>query len=309
MPHTKDTESRRRLVEFAEANGGALSRKQARTLGVAARSLRSEIDRGRLLAAGRALRVVGAPPDTRARWVMALANSSPTCALDGVTSLNAWGLEHFDDVAIHLGGPQGARVDRSPDVRFHCQRRWLAEDVVELHGLRCIRPDVAAVNAALWLPTVRAASTLLAMTCQQDVCDPKELLLVARRLPGRLRRSKDVLAVIDEICGGSESINELDFARACRRHGLPEPDRQQALRSPSGLWYLDVEFTKYGVHVEIHGVHHRRPDRAYQDDLKSNEVAISDGLSLRVPSSAIRDEEDAPYEQLARALRKNGWPG
>ena len=63
------------------------------------------------------------------------------------------------------------------------------------------------------------------------------------------------------------------------------------------------------MHVEIHGVHHRGSDRAYQDDLKSNEVAISDGLSLRVPSSAIRDDEDAPVEQLARALRKNGWPG
>ncbi len=307
MAYRRDIEARRGMVEFAEQNGGVLSRHDARSLGVSDTAIRSEVDAGRLKADGRALRVVGAPPNERGAMVMALANAAPTCALDGITGLRAFGLEHFDDDMIHLGGPRNARAATSDRVRFHPQRRWNPDDVTVVHGLRCVRPDVAVLNGALWLPTLRAAATLLTMAAQQHLVDPDELRAAARNLPQRLRRTRDITSLIAELDQGIQSINELDFARGCRARGLPEPTRQQQLRSPSGLWYLDVEFEPYGVHVEINGIQHRLADRAHLDDLKSNETALRDGVPLRFSSLAVREDDDAIYAQLTRALRLRGW--
>jgi hypothetical protein len=114
-----------------------------------------------------------------------------------------------------------------------------------------------------------------------------------------------VLAVAD-IAGGSQALSEIDFVRLCRRHGLPEPQRQQVRREPSGRRrYLDASWRRRDgrlVVAEVDGALHLIVKQWWDDQLRQNELALADALVLRYPSVIVRTREDLIANQLRRAL-------
>ena len=306
MGTAKNLDARRRAVRVAEDQDGVLTRADAARLGMDAQAIRKERAQGRVVVDGRAIRVVGQQLSERGEWRRLLSNSSPDCALDGLTALRFFGLENFDDGQVHVSAARGAKVRRRRDSCVHVLRCWDPVDVVQLDGLRLVVPEIAAVRAARWAISDRAAATVLAMSVQQRLIRAEDLRQPAASLP-RHRRNSFIRALVDEIAGGCEALGEIDFARECRRRGLPEPVRQQVLKRPGGRWFLDVRWPEFGVVVEVDGVQHQLPERATSDALKQNESTLRDDRVLKFTTLAVRTGADEFYEQLARALRAGGW--
>lgn len=272
-----------------------------------AHRLQREIDAGRWEVVRRSITIVGAPMNERSTWRLALSSASPRAALDGVTALRCAGLSGFEDT-IHVSVPRGARVERSAAVRIHHLRDF-DEDDVQAVDLRRVRPALAALRAATWAVTERAAYTVLAMAVQQRIVGAAELDASLGRLPQHRRRSKAIAGAVVEIGGGAEALGELDFAQLCRRHGLPRPSRQDRLQRPSGVFYTDARFAAYGVVVEIDGIQHLTVAQARQDHRKHNELQLSGDVVLRVLGAELRCDPEPFMRQLQRALASRGWAG
>ncbi len=104
----------------------------------------------------------------------------------------------------------------------------------------------------------------------------------------RSRRRALLDTVIRDVCDGAHSLGELDFARMCRRAGLPPPTRQAVRTGPGGRVYLDVAWEDIGLVVEIDGGHHALALNPVDDALRQNEVTLSADLVLRIPVLGLR---------------------
>src|SRR6476660_1438168 len=90
--------------ELAERQGGVVSRRQLRSLGITHDHIRNEVVAQRWAAVGRqAVAVHRGPLPIEARaWSAVWDVGERIAALDGVTSLVASGLVGFDEAALHL---------------------------------------------------------------------------------------------------------------------------------------------------------------------------------------------------------------
>lgn len=111
------------------------------------------------------------------------------------------------------------------------------------------------------------------------------------------------------VCDGAHALGELDFARACRRHGLPEPTRQAVRRTNQGLIYLDVWFDDYGVHAEINGAQHYQGLGPVADARRRNDRTLASDLTIEIPVLGLLVDEAGFLAQVSEALRQRGWGG
>lgn len=309
----EDRSAARRQAKYAARRlaaeqGGVLIRSQLADLGVTEAMLRAELDAGRWERLGRScVTVHGIAVAPQGYWRAALAHSCAAAALDGVTALQAAGLRGFTDRVVHVSVPRGSRGSRLSFVRVH-ELRALDEDHIVKSGLRRVRPAVAAARAAVWLPSARAAATLMAMSVQQRVVDSGLLVTAVRELPGNARRSL-ASQLADDIHRGAHSLAELDFAACCRRYGLPQPDRQVVRRRPGGNAYLDVHWENYRLTVEIDGSQHFLAEKHDADLLRHNDLALGGDMVLRISVLGLRILETDYLRQVAAGLRAGGWQG
>jgi hypothetical protein len=88
---------------------------------------------------------------------------------------------------------------------------------------------------------------------------------------------------VADAAGGAESIAEVDFARLCRRHGLPEPSRQAVRVDAAGRRrYRDAYFDRWRLQVEIDGSHHMQVNSWYADMRQHNEITIAGELRTTI---------------------------
>lgn len=118
-------------------------------------------------------------------------------------------------------------------------------------------------HAAAWARTDREAAFVVISALQQRLAEAGRLIAVAQGNRS-LHRRRLIIRCAREYSDGIQSLNELDFARICRRYGLPEPMRQTIRYDKAGKCrWIDVEFTtEVGrtVLVEVEGLHHLDPD-------------------------------------------------
>jgi len=234
----------------------------------------------------------------------AVFEAGPRAQLDGVSALWAAGLEGFTSDRIRVSVPRGARVRRARGLDIHQTRRWDAGDAVT-GGIPRTPPAVAAVRAALWAASDRQAALLLTMTAQQRLATVEALGVAALRIR-RDRRRRLLHRVILDLAGGAQSLGEQDFARECRRRGLPEPTRQAIRRGRDGRYYLDVAWEQWGVVVEIDGIHHLWASHVVTDALRQNDLTLQDSIVLRLPLLGLRVSPDSFFAQIEEALRRRG---
>lgn len=297
---------RTRAESLAGEQDGVISRRQLYALGVPRWQTRAQVRARRWRAHGRqTIAVHTGPLGETARLWSATFEAGTRGVLDGASALVAAGLKGYRPHLIRVSVPRGARVFRSPGVDVRQTRRLKSSDIVEF-GIPRVRPEIAAVRAALWAPTTRQAALLIAMTVQQRISAADEIgraLLDVRR---DLRR-KFVERVVLDAMGGSESLGELDVVRECRRRGLPVPDRQVVRQSPNGTYFLDARWGEFGVVLEIDGIQHAEVSHVVSDALRQNDVAMGGDLVLRLPLLGLRLQPDAFFAQIAEALRRRGW--
>lgn len=296
-----------RLRELADQQGGVVSRIQAYVGGVTRAQVRAHVRARRWRRVGsQSLQLATGPLTPAGRLWAAVFEAGPRAQLDGVSSLIASGLTGFRADDIRVSVPRGARVRRARGLDIRQTRRWDAGDVAP-SGIPRTPVAVAAVRAALWATTDRQAALLLTMSVQQHLTTPEHLGRAALRIR-RDRRRRLLHEVTLDLAGGVRSLGELDFARECRRRGLPEPSRQVVRRGRDGRYYLDVAWGAWGVAVEIEGIHHTWALHVVGDALRQNDITLQDVVVLRLPLLGFRVARDAFFVQIEEALRARGCP-
>jgi very-short-patch-repair endonuclease len=139
------------------------------------------------------------------------------------------------------------------------------------------------------------------MTVQQRLATPGQLAAAQEQV--RIRgRSTLVSQLVRDLAGGAQSLGELDFARLCREHGLPEPSRQVVREGPSGRIYLDVRWDAVPLVVEIDGAQHRQGLAVSADNLRRNRLGIEGELVLTIDLVGLRLQPEAFMQQVVEAF-------
>lgn len=299
---------RREMVarELGDRHDGVVHRAELYELGLTYDQVRAETDAGRWHRVGRrTVSLVGPQLSTRASWWVAVQECGSGAVLDGVTSLLAAGLTSWEEALVHVSVPRGTRTRPRAGVRIHHQRRMGRTTGA---GTPRTVPELAVLRAAQWAVSDRQALTLLAMTVQQRLVPPARLL-EAWEATERHRRRALLDRAVPLVCDGAHALGELDFARACRRRGLPEPSRQELRTTSHGVVYLDVRFDAYGVHVEINGAQHYTRLAPVADALRRNDRTLEGDLSIEIPVLGLLLDERGFLDQVEAALRRHGWRG
>lgn len=172
------------------------------------------------------------------------------------------------------------------------------------HGMQMHTVERAAVDAGAWADGPRTAAGVMAAVVQQRLTTPARLTEMTQTV-GRVTHLRVMQRALLDIEGGAEALSEIDFARLCRRAGLPEPHRQRRRRDTRGRWrYLDVEWRVGGrrVLVEIDGIGHLEVTRWYDDLMRAAEVTRPGEVMLRLPALAARLEPDRVVAALTPHL-------
>lgn len=293
--------------ELADLQEGVLSRRQLYAAGVTRAQVRAQLAARRWRRAGSQTIVLhtGPLPDGARRWA-AVFEAGPRAFLDGDSALVAAGLTGWHESALRVSVPRGVKPRRGKGLNVRQTRRWSADDVVPV-GLPRSRPDVAVVRGALWARSDKQAATLMTMSVQQRLVTPDQIAVELLRIR-RDKRRAFLHAVCLDLLGGVRSIGELDFARECRRRGLPEPTRQVLRRGRGGSYYLDVLFEEWGLVVEVDGIHHAWASQIVPDALRQNDVMLQGERVLRLPLLGLRVAPDDFFAQIEAALVAAGCP-
>lgn len=285
------------------AAAGVVSRDWLQTVGIGFDDVRTEARSGRWVTHG--LQTVGLHTGPLGlegqRWRAIWETGAKVAVLDGVTALQAAGLQGYAEQILHVSVVHTCAVKKVSGVRLHKVIRRVEGEVVPV-GIPRTRPAVAALRGAYWAVSDRQAALILLMAVQQRLTTAEDLATWSGQLQGRKRR-RFIKLMLSDIAGGVQSLGELDFARMCRVRGLPEPTRQAIMRGPRGRIYLDVRWDGYGLVVEIDGAQHREGLAVTDDNLRRNAVSLGRDRVLRMDLIGLRLYEDAFMEQVAHGLR------
>lgn len=172
-------------------------------------------------------------------------------------------------------------------------------------GLPRVAPDWAVIHAAQLAVSDRQAALLICLAVQQRLVAPARLLAAWQTVRRSPRRAL-IDAVIRDVCDGVHSLGELDFARMCRRHGLPRPSHQVVRSLPGGRIYLDVEWEDIGLVVEIDGGQHALALNPVDDALRQNEVPLTRRAVLRIPVVGCALRRSASWIRSSGGSRRCG---
>ena len=247
----------------------------------------------------------GETTDEARRWA-AVFEAGPRAFLDGVSALQAAGLEKFTHPTVRVSVPRGARVRRARGVDIRQTRRWQPGDVLVMSRPPRARVEVAAIRSALWARSDKQAALLLTMVVQQGLSTPEALASEMLRIK-RDKRRRFLHDVLLDLLGGVRSLGEREVVRLCREHGLPPPDRQVVRRTARGTYFLDLCWTAWGVVVEVDGIQHSWAANLVHDALRQNEVTLQDAVVLRLPLLGLRVAPDDFVGQIRSALVSRGW--
>jgi very-short-patch-repair endonuclease len=292
---------------LADAQDGVASRRQLLALGLTRWDIAAELRAGRWRQHHRQTVCVHTGPlGERARLWHAVIEAGTRAVLDGTGSLLAAGLRGFEVDHVRVSIPRGGKVLTSPGALVRQTRRLRPSDVVAAAGPPRVRTPVAAVRAGLWATCDRQAALLLTMTVQQGLATAGQVasaLLDVRRD----RRRRFLERVVLDLLGGAESLGEFDVAGICRQRGLPVPDRQVVRRGPTGRYVLDVLWERYGLVLEVDGIHHAWATSVVGDALRQNDLSLQSLTVLRLPLLGLRSAEDAFFDQVEAGLTAAGW--
>jgi hypothetical protein len=298
------------LAELATAQSEVCSRAQLGAMGVDAKAVDCHLLNLRWRTLGPLVVALhrGPLPSRARRWAVVL-NAGSNAALAAWTALHEWGLQGWERDAVHVVVRRGVRPTAMPTavgpIVVHESRRHRGDDIVLRNGLPMHSPERAAIDAAAWSASSRAACGLLAAVVQQGLTTATRLSAELDTV-GRVNRLRAMRFALADIEGGSHALSEIDFVRFCRDWGLPVPVRQVVRRDSAGRRrYLDVEWRLPDgrrLALEIDGIGHLQVERWYDDLLRAAELMASGGTEgplIRLPAMACRTEP----ERVARILR------
>jgi hypothetical protein len=299
------TQAATRTIDTATTIGpGVYTRLELVALGCTRSQISARIAAHRWQAIGHAIVLRNGELTREEAWQVAVLNCGPRAVLASFTAAESQGLAGWERDEIHVLAPAGvARPAIDLPIVLHRTRRL--EPATVYPQRRCQRIAPAVVLAAASLRRPRPACGLAAAAVQQRLTTVAQLRpLVAG--PARSRHRHSLIRALDDIEMGAQALSEIDFARLCRRGGLPEPVRQRVRPDRLGRRrYLDAEWQLPDgrrLVVEVDGAVHLAAQHWFDDQLRQNEIALDGALVLRYPSVVVRTEAPLVIGQLRRAL-------
>lgn len=243
-------------------------------------------------------------PTERQRLWAAVLHCGPTACLAGRSALVAAGWRGSLQWPVQVITSESTRVHRRPAwIQVHRSRLQIAQHV---SGIPRVNATLAVVQAGGWARTPREAMFLVLSSLQQGLTKPKRLRQELLDRPQAARRSL-LLELVDEYSSGVSSLNEREFARICRKHGLPQPIRQSRRKDSKGRdRYIDAEFRAHDgrlIMVEIDGMQHLDPENWTEDIERQNDLMVrTGGLLLRVSTFMLRHSPESFVSVLREAI-------
>lgn len=295
------------LRELSTKQAHALRCTQLEAFGLRSREVGRRIDAGIWQRASARVIVTHSGEVSRLTWLWVASLHHERVGLTGAAALELDGLPAPHNQRIDLLTPRGQR-----QVPFaHCVITQVPAPVFS-DGPGPLRTPIAdsVAHAMGHAASPRQAVFHATWAVQRRLTTIEE---IAAAIDGRPRSHAFVRArrILDLIEPGVHSIHEFDFARECRRRGLPKPVRQTSRRDSRGRQrFTDVEFHVKGrvVTVEIDGLQHLETQMVLDDQWRANELTLQGDVLLRVPALALRLDPDAFFDQLRRALAAAGAP-
>jgi hypothetical protein len=288
---------------LADRQGGLVSRRQLNDHGVDRQFVRRQVGSRRWQLVGPMVvaTFTGALTWEQLMWAGHL-HAGPTSAVGGLSSARCQGLEGWQRTSVEILVPITTTVAPLPGVSFTRTRRDLSclrLGGINSHLLR-IEPAVL-MYAAERRCSKRAGGGLLAATVQQRLTSAARLQHWLDQL-APLPKSALFRELLTDIAGGSESMAEVDLVKACRRFGLPLPDRQRRRRDRDGRpRWTDAEWQVAGgrtVVLEVDGGFHLDVQHWTGDIRRQRKVSAPHRSLLRCTAWELRVEPKSVVEDL-----------
>lgn len=225
------------------------------------------------------------------------------------TAAEVGGLRGFEERDVHVAVEHGREVSDLVDplvtVRVH-QTRHVTSEIVPLRQPARQSVARATVELAALTASDNRSRALIAASVQQRLVRPDHLLAFIRTRP-TLPKRRLIRETVGDAVGGAHSLPELEYSRAPRRAGLPQPTRQRKVRRANGVWYLDNDFEEWAVTVEINGMQHYELLASEADDLRRTVLQVAGRIVVDVSSHAVPHRPALAVLRTAEALLAHGY--
>jgi hypothetical protein len=242
------------------------------------------------------------------RWVGVL-HAGPGAVLTLATAAEAGGLVGFEADEVHVAVQHGRELDDLVDsavtVRVH-QTRHVTSDVAPLRQPARQKLARAVVELASSASTENRTRALIAAAVQQRLVRPDHLREFIASRP-TLPKRRLIRETVGDVAGGAQSLPELDYSRALRRVGLPQPVRQRKVRRQNGVWYLDNDFDEWSVTVEVNGSQHYGLLASEADGVRRTVLQLHGRIVVDVSSYVVRHRVGLAMLATAGALMAHGY--
>lgn len=292
----------RRVVAAAEETDYVISRRMLRALDVTRHHAAQQVAAARWRQEGNQTFSVRDAPltDAAARWRAVWEVGHRVALVDGVSALQASGLKGWKDEVVHVSLLHSHAYTPVSGVKVHKIIRRVDGEALD-NGVPRTRPAVAAIRAAHWAVSDKAAATIVLMAVQQRLVTPRQLWDARKVVRGRTRRAF-IRTLVRDLAFGVQSLGELDVATALRERGLKEPTRQQVREMPNGRIYLDAYYEEERLVLEIDGAQHFEGLHQTADFLRANDLVVEGDRVLRINVLGFRLEQERFLDQLEAAL-------
>lgn len=257
---------------------GVLARTQALLLGMSEHTWNWRRHRfWKAVLPGVVIAHTGMPTDRQRAWA-AVLHGGAGAVLHGDAALLEHGFQiGLAQVDVAVPFPRrvrGASLLGGPKLVCHTLQQVVPE-APRASGPPVATVASAALQAADWAPSSRAAAWRVAAVVQRGLTTAAGLRAALASMP-ELGRRNELERVVDDVEHGAHAGSELEFLNFLRSKGLPEPDRLQVLvRSATGKRYLDGRYDEKKVTVEVDGAHHMEVAQWDADALRSLELAVA----------------------------------
>jgi hypothetical protein len=296
------------LADLLALQDGVFSRPQALALGLSGQVIDTQLRAGRWarLQRGVYAAFTGPPGRDAVLWA-AVLRAGPGAVLSHQSAAELYRIGPRWE-RIHLTVPGDRKVRQIPGLAVHrsvlldrtrqpalLPPRTRIEDTV----LDLAETAVSADEAIHWLS--RACGSRLTTA---------DRLVAAARARTRLRRRREVQAVLGDTAAGAHSALEHRYVRDVERpHGLPRAVRQARSAQAGRSVYRDNLYAEYGVCVELDGLAAHPEHQRWADQHRDNAAAVAGITTLRYGWADVHDRPCQTAAEVAALLRRHGWPG
>jgi very-short-patch-repair endonuclease len=257
----------------------------------------------------------GGPLSRRQRWLVALGHAGPHGCLSHRSALLAAGCrvdelpatprvagvrgryeEPHDGGVVEVSVPHGRHLRSAGFVVVHQSRRPLQPVVRD--GLPMTRAARAAVDVAVTAQRRNEVDHVVSHVLQRGLATVEQLAEETRFL-GR-RATSWLRQAVADAARGMRSVGESDLRRVVRAAGLPEPEWNAPVVTPSGAYQVDALWRDRGVAAEADGAaFHLSAEDWSRDLVRQNAIHGAGVVLLRFPVRRLRSDG----ESCARELR------